>query len=211
MDGAIHVFAPENPLTGSGLFPSILPLQPHLIGSQGFYGGFWNLFSDHRTVIGYGYQGAMFQWSETPFSFTEDSLCHLQSLYLTPFFSGHSASSQARFSRYGHLLLSSSRDRTVRVWGCETSFPSRWEEVSRPVVHGYPVTNVVWIQDHTSLDPDVGLSDEELGRLVTINEEKKCRVFTPTFLNLLLFNSLVITADHATHPIKIDGNYGMTE
>ena len=97
MDGAIHVFAPENPLTGSGLFTSILTLQPHLIGSQGFYGGFWNLFSDHRTVIGYGYQGAMFQWSETPFSFTEDSLCHLQSLYLTPFFSGHSASSQARF------------------------------------------------------------------------------------------------------------------
>ena len=211
MDGTIRVFAPEDAMTGSGLFTSVLTLQPHIIGSQGFYGGFWNLFSDHRTVIGYGYQGAMFQWSETPFVFTKDTLCHLQSLSLTPFFSGHYASSQVRFSQYGHLLLSSSRDRTVRVWGCEMVAPSRWEEVSRPVVHGYPVTNAVWIRDHSSLDPSVGLSDNELGRIVTINEEKKCRVFTPTYLNLLLFNTIVKTTDHASHSIKIEGFFGMTE
>lgn len=210
MDGAIRIFAPENVITGTGLFTSILTLQPHLIGSQGFYGGFWNLYKDHRSLMAYGYQGAMFQWSEPTISLTEESLCHVQSLSLTPFFSGHFASCRVHFSRYGHLLLSASRDRTVRIWGCEVSTPSRWEEVSRPVVHGYPVNDVVRIQDHTSLDPSVGLGDRELGRLVTINEEKKCRVFSPTYLNLLLFNSLVVTSDHATKPIKIDGIFGVT-
>ena len=197
----LRVFAPENIEEGTGLFSSIITLQPHLVGSQGFYGAFWNLRTDHRTIIAYGYQGAMFQWIEEP----SNQITHspsIRSLTLKPFLSGHFAPVRVHFTRYGHLLLSSSHDRTVRVWGREVTTPTRWGEVSRPVMHGYPVTDAVTTIDHTQWEKKEGseeekslLGNEEMGRLVTINEEKKCRVYSSTYLNLLLMNQLVVTAD----------------
>ena len=48
----------------------------------------------------------------------------------------------------------------------------------------------------------LGLSNEEIGRLVTINEEKKCRVYETTYLNLFVLNELVESVDSAVikHP-----------
>lgn len=129
-----------------------------------------------------------------------ESLYELGSFVLLPFVSGHFASARAGFSRFGNLLISCSLDRTVRLWGREFS-DGRWKEVGRPVVHGYPVTGVSWMEDHRGME---GLADsnEEIGRLVTINEEKKCRIFETTYLNLFVLNELVECADSATikHP-----------
>ena len=72
-------------------------------------------------------------------------------------------------------------------------------------MHGYPVTGAVTIIDHTQWEKEGEeeekeeekrvLGNEEMGRLVTINEEKKCRVYSSTYLNLLLMNQLVVTVD----------------
>ena len=122
-----------------------------------------------------------------------DSLYEVGSFSLVPFVSGHFASARAGFSRFGHLLISCSLDRTVRLWGREFC-DGRWKEVGRPVVHGYPVTGVSWLKDHRNMD-GLEVSNEEIGRLVTINEEKKCRIYENTYLNLFVLNSLVESAD----------------
>ena len=128
-----------------------------------------------------------------PQSNSIESFYHVGPFTLLPFVSGHFASARAGFSRFGHLLISCSLDRTVRLWGREHR-DGRWKEVGRPVVHGYPVTGVSWMRDHRGME-GLGLSNEEIGRLVTINEEKKCRVYETTYLNLFVLNELVESAD----------------
>ena len=129
-----------------------------------------------------------------------ESLYELGLFVLLPFVSGHFASARAGFSRFGSLLISCSLDRTVRLWGREFS-DGRWKEVGRPVVHGYPVTGVSWMEDHRGME-GLAYSNEEIGRLVTINEEKKCRIYETTYLNLFVLNELVECADSAIikHP-----------
>ena len=43
-------------------------------------------------------------------------------------------------------------------------------------------------------------SNTEIGRLVTINDEKKCRIYENTYLNLFVLNGLVETSD--SNPVK---------
>ena len=264
----MRVFAPES-IEAEGPFSPVVTLQPHLIGSQGFHGAFWQCGRGRREIFAYGYHGAMFRWRETKANSMEreassgemgansngtqsnsdqsnsdsnesksnslepetnsnetdsnsnenqsnsaktethsvatesnsiESLYELGSFVLLPFVSGHFASARAGFSRFGNLLISCSLDRTVRFWGREFS-DGRWKEVGRPVVHGYPVTGVSWMEDHRGME-GLAYSNEEIGRLVTINEEKKCRIFETTYLNLFVLNELVECADSATikHP-----------
>lgn len=253
LDASVRVFAPES-VEAEGPFSSVVTLQPHLIGSQGFHGAFWQCRGGDREIFAYGYHGAMFRWKEASNSIEEgakmaengskmeenesnsienepkslepqsnsiepssnslenepyplepssnsiEPFYHMGSFTLLPFVSGHFASARAGFSRFGHLLISCSLDRTVRLWGREHR-DGRWKEVSRPVVHGYPVTGVSWLKDHRGME-GLGLSNEEIGRLVTINEEKKCRVYETTYLNLFVLNELVESVDSAVikHP-----------
>lgn len=246
LDASVRVFAPES-VEAEGPFSSVVTLQPHLIGSQGFHGAFWQCRGGDREIFAYGYHGAMFRWKEAsnsieveansiedgakmpengsktveneqkslesqsnslenephpiePSSNSIEPFYHMGSFTLLPFVSGHFASARAGFSRFGHLLISCSLDRTVRLWGREHR-DGRWKEVGRPVVHGYPVTGVSWLKDHRGME-GLGLSNEEIGRLVTINEEKKCRVYETTYLNLFVLNELVESADSAVikHP-----------
>ena len=232
LDASVRVFAPES-VEAEGPFSSVVTLQPHLIGSQGFHGAFWQCRGGDREIFAYGYHGAMFRWKEASNSIEEgakmaenesnsienepkslepqsnsiespsnsiEPFYHMGSFTLLPFVSGHFASARAGFSRFGHLLISCSLDRTVRLWGREHR-DGRWKEVGRPVVHGYPVTGVSWLKDHRGME-GLGLSNEEIGRLVTINEEKKCRVYETTYLNLFVLNELVESVDSAVikHP-----------
>ena len=246
LDASVRVFAPES-VEAEGPFSSVVTLQPHLIGSQGFHGAFWQCRGGDREIFAYGYHGAMFRWKEASNSIEEgansieegakmaenesnsienepkslepssnslenephsiespsnsiEPFYHMGSFTLLPFVSGHFASARAGFSRFGHLLISCSLDRTVRLWGHEHR-DGRWKEVGRPVVHGYPVTGVSWLKDHRGME-GLGLSNEEIGRLVTINEEKKCRVYETTYLNLFVLNELVESVDSAVikHP-----------
>lgn len=246
LDASVRVFAPES-VEAEGPFSSVVTLQPHLIGSQGFHGAFWQCRGGDREIFAYGYHGAMFRWKEAsnsieveansiedgakmpengsktveneqkslesqsnslenephpiePSSNSIEPFYHMDSFTLLPFVSGHFASARAGFSRFGHLLISCSLDRTVRLWGREHR-DGRWKEVGRPVVHGYPVTGVSWLKDHRGME-GLGLSNEEIGRLVTINEEKKCRVYETTYLNLFVLNELVESTDSAVikHP-----------
>ena len=167
----------------------------------------------------------MFKWEETLTAGAEPTA--LGSFSLLPFVSGHFGACRAHFSRYGHLLLSASRDRTVRVWGRERG-RRRWGEVSRPVVHGYPVLDAVCLRDHTPVAEmnnkewdnsglgnkewdNSGLGNRELGRILTINEEKKSRVYGATYLNLLTLNTLVETADSAVFSGAVDVESGCGE
>ena len=190
MDGFVHIFAPEDLERETGLFTAVITLHPHLMGSQGFYGAFWDLRGNLRNLVAYGYRGAMFQWlggpTETPSNF---------SLQLSPFFSGHESSCRAHFSRFGNTILSSSTDKTVRIWGREKTTAESWEEVSRPLVHGYPLRDTVSIDDPRGSSSSLQVDNTEIGRIIVIGEEKKCRVFEPTYLNLFVLNSLVETAD----------------
>ena len=253
LDASVRVFAPESG-EAEGPFSSVVTLQPHLIGSQGFHGAFWQCRGGDREIFAYGYHGAMFRWKESSNSIEEgansieegakmaenesnsienepkslepssnslenephsiespsnsiespsnsiEPFYHMGSFTLLPFVSGHFASARAGFSRFGHLLISCSLDRTVRLWGREHR-DGRWKEVGRPVVHGYPVTGVSWLKDHRGME-GLGLTNEEIGRLVTINEEKKCRVYETTYLNLFVLNELVESVDSAVikHP-----------
>ena len=246
LDASVRVFAPES-VEAEGPFSSVVTLQPHLIGSQGFHGAFWQCRGGDREIFAYGYHGAMFRWKESSNSIEEgansieegakmaenesnsienepkslepssnslenephsiespsnsiEPFYHMGSFTLLPFVSGHFASARAGFSRFGHLLISCSLDRTVRLWGREHR-DGRWKEVGRPVVHGYPVTGVSWLKDHRGME-GLGLTNEEIGRLVTINEEKKCRVYETTYLNLFVLNELVESVDSAVikHP-----------
>ena len=267
LDASVRVFAPES-VEAEGPFSSVVTLQPHLIGSQGFHGAFWQCRGGDREIFAYGYHGAMFRWKEASNSIEEgakmaeneskmaeneskmaeneskmaenesnsienepkslesqfnsiepssnslenephsiespsnsiEPFYHMGSFTLLSFVSGHFASARAGFSRFGHLLISCSLDRTVRLWGREHR-DGRWKEVGRPVVHGYPVTGVSWLKDHRGME-GLGLSNEEIGRLVTINEEKKCRVYETTYLNLFVLNELVESVDSAVikHP-----------
>ncbi|OAO16138.1 elongator complex protein 2 [Blastocystis sp. ATCC 50177/Nand II] len=208
MDATLKIIAPEDCLRGGGLFSTLATLHPHLIGSQGFWGAFWSVGSSPRRLFAYGYHGAMFKWEETLPAGAEPTA--LGSFSLLPFISGHFGACRAHFSRYGHLLLSASRDRTVRVWGRERG-RRRWGEVSRPVVHGYPVLDAVCLRDHTPMAEmnnkewdNSGLGNKELGRILTINEEKKSRVYGATYLNLLTLNTLVETADSAVFSGAVD-------
>lgn len=253
LDASVRVFAPES-VEAEGPFSSVVTLQPHLIGSQGFHGAFWQCRGGDREIFAYGYHGAMFRWKEASNSIEEgansieegakmaengskmeeneskmeenesnsienepkslepqsnsiespsnsiEPFYHMGSFTLLPFVSGHFASARVGFSRFGHLLISCSLDRTVRLWGREHR-DGRWKEVGRPVVHGYPVTGVSWLKDHRGME-GLGLTNEEIGRLVTINEEKKCRVYETTYLNLFVLNELVESVDSAVikHP-----------
>lgn len=202
LDGTVKIYSPEDVIHGTGVFNAVATLQPHLIGSQGFWGAFWLQTLHHRYLFGYGYQGAMFKWEEENYS---DSTI-IDTFSLKPFLSGHFHSSRASFTRYGNLILSSSLDRTVRIWGREIN-SHHWEEVCRPVVHGYPVTGAVTIPDHFTNEGCSGMTNKEIGRLVTVNEEKKCRVFNNTLLNMITFNTLVDCYDsqHYHDDVKIDG------
>lgn len=215
MDATLKIIAPEDCLRGGGLFSTLATLHPHLIGSQGFWGAFWSVGSSPRRLFAYGYHGAMFKWEETLPAGAEPTA--LGSFSLLPFISGHFGACRAHFSRYGHLLLSASRDRTVRVWGRERG-RRRWGEVSRPVVHGYPVLDAVCLRDHTPMAEmnnkewdNSGLGNKELGRILTINEEKKSRVYGATYLNLLTLNTLVETADSAVFSGAVDVESGCGE
>lgn len=190
LDASVKVYAPDDILRGTGVFNAIITLQPHLIGSQGFWGGSWCITPTSRHIIAYGYHGAMFKWTEREFS----DQWSFNTLHLEPFLSGHFGPSRVAFTRYGNMLLSSSTDRTVRIWGREKG-KNHWEEVCRPVVHGYPVTGVVSIQDHVQGVGCDGMTNREIGRLVTINEEKKSRVFNNTLLNMITLNTLVDSLD----------------
>ena len=85
MDGFVHIFAPEDVEQETGLFTAVITLHPHLMGSQGFYGAFWDIRGNSRNLVAYGYRGAMFQWigamTETPSNF---SLLHSTSTHLQP-------------------------------------------------------------------------------------------------------------------------------
>ena len=202
MDATVKIIAPEDCVEGGGVFSPVATLHPHLIGSQGFFGAYWSVGPHSRELFAYGYHGAMFKWRETiP---AEMDHAHVGSFSLLPFVSGHFGPCKAHFSRYGNLVVSSSRDRTMRVWGRERQ-RAGWEEVSRPVVHGYPVIDAVCLRDHAAEDGECGgLRNEELGRLLTINEEKKCRVYGNTYLNLLVLNTLLDTADSRSFSGKVD-------
>lgn len=202
LDASVKVFVPEN-IEAGGPFSSVVTLQPHLIGSQGFHGAFWQLLSNRRNIFAYGYHGVMFRWVENPnlekqSEDTRSPYDNVSSFTLQPFISGHFDSARAKFSRFGHLILSCSLDRTVRLWGREFC-DQRWKEISRPVVHGYQVNDVVWIKDHRPMN-GLKYSNTEIGRLVTINDEKKCRIYENTYLNLFVLNGLVETSD--SNPVK---------
>ena len=63
LDASVRVFAPES-VEAEGPFSSVVTLQPHLIGSQGFHGAFWQCRGVDREIFAYGYHGAMFRWKE---------------------------------------------------------------------------------------------------------------------------------------------------
>ena len=63
LDASVRVFAPES-VEAEGPFSSVVTLQPHLIGSQGFHGAFWQCRGGDREIFAYGYHGAMFRWKE---------------------------------------------------------------------------------------------------------------------------------------------------
>lgn len=203
MDATLKIIAPEDCLRGGGLFSTLSTLHPHLIGSQGFWGAFWSVGGTARRLFAYGYHGAMFKWEETIPAGTE--VTTVGSFSLLPFVSGHFGSCRAHYSRFGHLILSASHDRTVHVWGRERASQC-WGEVSRPVVHGYPILDAVSLRDHSTTDGLNGLGNVELGRILTINEEKKSRVYGATYLNLLVLNTLVETADSAVFSGEVDLN-----
>ena len=198
LDATIKVYAPEDINQGTGVFSALTTLQPHLIGSQGFWGASWMIAPEKRSIFAYGYHGAMFRWNEAE---NEDPL-RIGAMYLTPFLSGHFGPARVHFTRFGNMLLSSSLDRTVRIWGREVSNKQHWQEVCRPVVHGYPVTGVVSMRDHYTNEGCSEMTNLEIGRLVTINEEKKSRVFNNTLLNMITFNTMVDSYDSQ----KFSGN-----
>lgn len=203
LDATVKVYAPEDTIQGTGVFSALITLQPHLIGSQGFWGGSWLITPTERSIYAYGYHGAMFHWLET----ANENRETIGAMHLKPFLSGHFGPSRVAFTRYGNMLMSSSLDRTVRIWGRELSNKQHWGEVSRPIVHGYPVTGVVSIQDHYPKDGCCGMTNQEIGRIVTINEEKKSRVFNNTLLNMITLNTLVDSLDSQKYSeeVKIGG------
>ena len=203
LDGTLRIYAPDDLIRGTGVFNALITLQPHLIGSQGFWSGCWLVNNNSRSIYAVGYHSAFFHYLEENIS-NEQSI---GTFSLKPFLSGHFGPCRVSFTHYGNMLLSSSYDRTVRIWGRELNNLHHWEEVCRPVIHGYPVTGVVSIQNHTSLKNCCELTCNEHGRLVTINEEKKSRVFNPTLLNMITLNTLVDNVDSQQYQghVKIEG------
>ena len=201
LDSTVKIYAPENIDDGTGVFTTCITYQPHLIGSQGFWGGQWLVTSTRRHLFAYGYHGAMFHWEED-----EDysSYASINRMNLKPFITGHFNECKSKFSTYGNLIISSSLDRTVRIWGRELSEKKHWKEVSRPIVHGYPVTDVILIKDHHTNEGCCNMTNQEIGRLITINEEKKGRIFDNTYLNLITFNTMVDCVDSANYRDQVE-------
>ena len=50
LDASVRVFAPES-VEAEGPFSSVVTLQPHLIGSQGFHGAFWQCRGGDREIF----------------------------------------------------------------------------------------------------------------------------------------------------------------
>ena len=203
LDGTLRIYAPDDLIRGTGVFNALVTLQPHLIGSQGFWSACWLVTKATRSIYAVGYHSAFFHYIEESVP-NEESI---GTFCLKPFLSGHFGPCRVSFTPYGNMLLSSSFDRSVRVWGRELGNINHWEEVCRPVIPGYTVTGVVSIQNNIDLSNCCELTCNELGRLVTINEEKKSRVFNPTLLNMIAFNTLVdcLDSQHYQGHVKIEG------
>lgn len=134
-------------------------------GALGMFGALWdplwNVVHSDQLILSHAWAGAVHLWSLTDNQW--------QSI---PAITAHALGVQsARWASRGQWFLSSSLDRTVRLFGCHkrasheelSSQISTWHELARPQTHGYDVHDAAWLDDLSF----VSAAEEKLARIFT--------------------------------------------